>query len=554
VPPSNRLYYGDNLDILRRYIKDESVDLVYLDPPFQSNRAYNVLFKEHTGADAASQMHAFEDTWRWDRVAARTYDKTVKHGGQLAETLEAFRRILGHSDMLAYLAMMAPRLVELHRVLRSTGSLYLHCDTTASHYLKILLDAVFGPQNFRNEIIWKRTSSHNDARRRYGDVSDSLLFYTKSDRYTFNVQYVAYSEEYVTTFYRYTDADGRRYRLSDLRSPNPRPNLTYEYKGYQPHPNGWACTREKMEQYDRDGLLHFPKQKTGRIQFKRYLDTMPGTPVGNVWDDIRPVQSQAAERLGYPTQKPLGLLERIIHASSNPGDVVLDPFCGCGTAVDAAQRTGRRWVGVDITQVAIKVIGDRLRKTYPDGSGLHTVIGEPTTLQDAKALAASDPYQFQWWALGLVDARPIEQKKGADRGIDGRLYFHEQQGGPTKQIIFSVKSGKVDVTHVRDLRGVIDRENAQSGVLISLHEPTRPMRTEAASAGFYTTGWNESYPRLQLLTVAELLDGTGVAYPAWSENSTYKSPPRVQPQGDQASQQPLWPQDGGAGSLATLGP
>jgi hypothetical protein len=315
----------------------------------------------------------------------------------------------------------------------------------------------------------------------------------------------------------------------------------------------WRYSKEKMEELIRQGRVI--QTRPGAVpQYKRYLDEMPGVPIQNLWDDVPPLNNRSREVLGYPTQKPLALLERIITTSSNPGDVVLDPFCGCGTAIDAAQRLGRRWIGIDITHLAITLIRHRLQTAYGNAiSDTYTVKGEPTTLADAAALAESDPYSFQWWALGLVGARPTEQKKGADRGIDGRLFFHEQQGTPTKQIIFSVKAGKVDVSQVRDLRGVIEREKAQIGVLISLHEPTRAIRVEAANAGFYTTGWNESYPRLQLLTVADLLAGKGVEYPAWSVSSTYKSAPRVRSQDDEATQQPLWPEDGGAGSTATPG-
>jgi hypothetical protein len=286
-------------------------------------------------------------------------------------------------------------------------------------------------------------------------------------------------------------------------------NPYYEVMGVSRY---WRYSKEKMEELIRQGGII--QTRPGAVpQYKCYLDEMPGVPVQNLWDDVPPLNNRSREVLGYPTQKPLALLERIITASSNPGDVVLDPFCGCGTAIDAAQRLSRRWIGIDITHLAITLIRHRLQTAY--GSAIHgtyTVKGESTTLADATALAESDPYAFQWWALGLVGARPVEQKKGADRGIDGRLYFHEQQGAPTRQIIFSVKAGKVDVSHVRDLRGMIEREKAQIGVLISLREPTRAMRTEAASAGFYTTGWNQSYPRLQLLTVAELLRGAHVAY------------------------------------------
>lgn len=524
-PADNALYYGDNLDVLRRHIRDESVDLVYLDPPFNSNANYNVLFAEKDGTQAAGQMQAFEDTWRWDEAAARQFAETVEQGGRVADVLLAFERFLGTNDMLAYLAMMAPRLVELRRVLEPTGSLYLHCDPTASHYLKLLLDAVFGPQYFRNEVIWKRTGSHNDARTRFGDETDTLLYYSKGPRPTFNSQFRPYTESYIKSHYSQVDADGRAFTTRDLRSPGPRPNLTYAYKGYEPHPNGWSISIEKMKEYDRKGLLYFPPDKNGRIRLKRYLDEMPGTPMGTVWDDILPLNSQAQERLGYPTQKPVALLERIIEASSNPGDVVLDPFCGCGTTIEAAQKLGRKWIGIDVTHLAIGLIKTRLRDAFGD-MARYQVIGEPTTAEDAAALAESDKYQFQWWALGLVGARPVEQKKGADKGIDGRLYFHDGSK-ETRQIVLSVKGGHLKATDVRDLRGVREREKAEIAVLLSFEPATKPMRAEAASAGFYDSPWGK-HPRVQLLTVAELLEGKGIDYPRTAgTNLTYKQAPRA---------------------------
>lgn len=534
----NSLYYGDNLDVLRQHVKDESVDLVYLDPPFNSNQDYNVLFAEHDGTRAAAQIQAFEDTWRWDAGAAVAYEQAVEGGGRVSQAMQAFRSFLGDSDMLAYLAMMAPRLVELRRVMKPTASIYLHCDPTASHYLKLLMDAVFGPQNFHTEIIWKRTSSHGNVSAGYGDVTDTILYYSKSDRRTWNQLYTAYSQKHIETKFTLRDADGRVFTTSDLRNPGVRPNLMYEYKGYKPHPNGWAISREKMEEYDRQGRLWFPASKNGRIRLKRYLDEAPGQRIQNLWDDIQPINSQAQERLGYPTQKPIALLERILAASSNAGDVVLDPFCGCGTTIDAAQRQGRQWVGIDVTHLAIGLIKARLRDAYgPEIEKTYRVIGEPTTVDDARTLAADDPYQFQWWALGLVGARPVEQKKGADKGIDGRLFFHDEQGGPTKQVILSVKAGHVHAPFVRDLRGVVEREQAALGVLITFEEPTQPMRSEAASAGFYESRWGTKHPRLQLLTIAELLGGKGIDYPAPRHTSrTFKQAPKAQQdQGEQGS-------------------
>ena len=524
----NKLYYGDNLDVLKRYVKDETVDLVYLDPPFNSRQDYNVLFAEKDGSQSSSQIHAFEDTWEWNIEAQRAYEQIVEQGGRVADALRAFKTFLFNSDMMAYLSMMAPRLIELRRVLKETGSIYLHCDPTASHYLKILMDAVFGPQNFRSNIVWKRTSSHSNASRNYGAVNDGLLFYVKSNTaYTYNIQYVPYSEAYLKSFYRHVDENGRRYRISDLRNPSDRPNLKYEYKGYKPHPNGWAISKEKMEKMDREGRLYYPKSKDGRIQLKRYLDEMPGMQVSNIWDDIPVIHAQADERLGYPTQKPEALLERILKASSNEGDVVLDPFCGCGTTVQVAQRLNRRWIGIDITHLAIGLIKKRLSDAFgPEIKATYDVIGEPTDYEGAAELAAEDKYQFQWWALGQVGARPSEQKKGADRGIDGRLYFHDDDSGQSKQIVFSVKAGGVTVSQIRDLVGVLDREKAQIGVFVTFDEPTKPMLREAAEAGFYKSTDGSTYPKLQILTIQQILDGKQPVYPLHRRDATFKKAPR----------------------------
>ncbi len=534
----NTLYYGDNLDVLRRYVADESVDLVYLDPPFKSNQDYNVLFAEQDGSRSAAQIKAFEDTWRWDRAAAATYEEIVERGGRVSQAMQAFRTFLGESDMLAYLAMMAPRLVELRRVLKATGGLYLHCDSAASHYLKMLLDSIFEAGRFKNEIIWKRTTAHSDAKQgatHFGRIHDVLLFYGKGDDVRFNPQWKPYDQEYIDTHYRYVElGTGRRYRKGDLTANHPGGDTLYAWKGVRPYKGRyWAYSKEKMEQFDAEGRLIYTK--SGMPEYKRYLDEMPGRPLQDVWDDIPPINSQAQERLGYPTQKPEALLERIIMASSNEGETIVDPFCGCGTAIAVAQRLKRAWIGIDITHLAITLIRHRLFSAY-GGKAEYEVIGEPISLPDAEALAAEDKYQFQWWALGLVGARPAEQKKGADRGIDGRLYFHDEgQGGKTKQIILSVKGGDLKAQDVRDLRGVMEREKAEIGVLLALEEPTKPMRAEAASAGFYDSpGWKKKYPRLQLLTVAELLSGKRIDYPPSVQvNVTFKKAPKAKARASQ---------------------
>jgi site-specific DNA-methyltransferase (adenine-specific) len=525
---TNTLYYGDNLDVLRRHVQDESVDLIYLDPPFKSEQDYNVLFQEQDGTRSAAQIRAFKDTWQWDQAASAAYEEVVEEGGQVSLAMQGFRTVLGGSDMLAYLSMMAPRLKELRRVLKPTGSIYLHCDPTASHYLKMLMDAVFGPGSFRNEIVWKRTSSHNDARK-FADIHDYILYYARSDNPTWIRQFVPQDENYIRTHYSRVDSKGRQYRLDNIirsASMGPRPNLVYEYKGFTPK-WGWRVVREKLEQLDANGRIEWTK--TGTPYLVRYLDEMKGTSMPALWTDIPPINSQAKERLGYPTQKPEALLERVITASSNEGDTVLDPFCGCGTAIAVAQRLNRQWIGIDVTHLAVTLMKHRLKTAF--GEVEYRVIGEPTTVADAETLAAEDPYQFQWWALGLVNARPVEQKKGADKGIDGRIFFHdEHESAKTKQIVISVKAGKTGPAHVRDLRGVVDREKGAIGLLITMEAPTAPMRKEAASAGFYEClAWNTKHPQLQILTVGELLEGKTIDAPATGDIRTFKKAPRAKP-------------------------
>lgn len=513
----NALVYGDNLDVLRRYIPDESVDLVYLDPPFNSNATYNVLFKDKSGESSAAQIEAFGDTWHWDQVAAATMHEVLRAGGPAAEAVVAFERLLGTNDMLAYLAMMAARLVELRRVLKSTGSIYLHCDPTSSHYLKILMDATFGAEHFLTEIVWKRSSAHSDTkqgRRQHGRIHDVILVYSRGSSWTWNPVYTPYDQSYVDQFYRHIDPDsGRRYRLGDLTGPGgaAKGNPSYEVMGVTRY---WRFSKAKMEKLIAEGRVI--QTRPGAVPaYKRYLDEMPGVPLQDLWSDIPPIGPQAAERLGYPTQKPLALLERIISASSNPGNVVLDPFCGCGTTVAAAQKLGRRWIGIDVTHLAIGLMRKRLTDSFGDAAQFK-VYGEPTTEQDAAELAETEPYQFQWWALSLVGASPMDRKKGADKGIDGRLYFVDSADGRAKTVIISVKAGKLQAGYVRDLRGVIEREGATIGVLLSLNAPTGPMRAEAAAAGLYDSPWG-SHPRLQIITVGELLAGRRIDMPAQSQ-------------------------------------
>lgn len=555
----NVLFYGDNLRILRdeeyrrRWLTDESIDLVYLDPPFKSDQDYNILFRQHEGSlegDDEAQASAFIDTWTWSIPASRSLEETIQAGGQVAQTLIAFKAIVPESDMLAYLGMMAPRLVELRRVLKPTGAIVLHCDTTASHYLKLLMDAVFGPERFLNEITWKRTTAHNDPKR-FGRISDRLLYYSRSAKKKFHPQKGEYSEEQLAR-YKYTNDEGEVYKAENLTAPHYSKTRTVEWRGTHPGQNRqWRFSTEELDKLWEAGLILTKKDGTPRKDgLIEYLKDAEGAVVQDIWTDIV-MAPTTDERLGYQTQKPQALLERIIGATTDPGDVVFDPFCGCGTTVAAAEALGRRWIGIDITHLAIGAIKKRMADSFSLVADEHyIVIGEPTTLAGARELAATEPYQFQWWALDRVGARHTERKKGPDRGIDGRLFFHDEPtGGKTKQIIFSVKGGEnAQVSHVRDLVGVLDREKAQIGILITLNDPTSAMKKEAASAGFYKSpGDDKNYARVQLITVEDILAERGPKYPLQGvTNVTFKkAKPQLHPE-FRVKQKGLWkdPQSG----------
>ena len=508
---TNVLYYGDNLDVLRKYIPDESVDLIYLDPPFNSSRSYNVLFKESTGEGSGAQIEAFEDTWHWGGTTQSVYEEVITGPHQnVARLLKAMVDGLSHNDVTAYLTMMAIRLIELHRVLKDTGSIYLHCDPTAGHYLKVLLDAVFDAKNFRSEIVWKRTSAHSSAKR-YGPIHDVVLAYTKDEQYTWNPSYQPYDQHYLDQFYTHVDENGRRWRRSDLTGAGVRHGETgLAWRDIDVTAKGrhWAYPPSELERMDESGKLHWPAKRGGMPMLKRYADEQPGVPLQDVWTDIRPLHNLASERLGYPTQKPLSLLERIVAASSNPADVVLDPFCGCGTAVHAAHKLKRRWIGIDVTHLAIGLIRRRMTDAFP---GIEVeVVGEPVDLGGARNLAQMDKYQFEWWALDRLGAQPVAgRKKGSDKGIDGVIPFFEGPKTDFKRAIVSVKGGeKVGVAMIRDLVGVLERENEPIGIFVTLAPPTKEMVTEAASAGMYENElWQKKYPRVQILTIEEILDG-----------------------------------------------
>ena len=530
----NTLFYGDNLDILKRYVPDESVDLVYLDPPFNSNQNYNVLFKEQNGSQAASQISAFQDSWKWGREGESIFSDLVLKGGKVADCLQAFRTFLGTCDMLAYLVMMAPRLVELRRAMKQTASICLHCDPTASHYIKMIMDAVFGPENFINDISWKRSQTRSSISRSFRRAHDVILFYARGPKYRFNMQYKQLSEASLK-MYESEDKTGPYQAVPLLVSGKRNGETGKVWRGIDPNTKGkagmhWVTIPAKLEEYDSRGLILWPDKKEGSPRLKYYLSQSPGVPLSDFWEDIDLISSSSAEALGYQTQKPVALLERIISAGSNPGDLILDPFCGCGTTVAAAQKLDRRWVGIDITYLAIVLIKNRLVDAFGN-QATYKVIGEPMSLPDAQALAESDPYQFQWWALGLVGARPIEQKKGADKGIDGKIVFQGDKPGEFEQVMISVKAGHLMANHIRDLRGVVEREKAAIGVLISMEDPSKPMQTEAVTAGFYESkNWGKKYPKIQLLTISALLAGKKVDMPPIRQVSqTFKKAERHRP-------------------------
>jgi site-specific DNA-methyltransferase (adenine-specific) len=550
----NKLYFGDNLHVLRDHIADESVDLVYLDPPFNSNANYNILFKSPDGQDSDAQIEAFEDSWHWNDSAEAAFDEVMRSGNMAAfELLRAMRAFLGDNDMMAYLAMMAVRLLELHRVLKPTGSLYLHCDPTASHYLKLLLDGVFRADNFKNEFVWKRSSAHNDGKqgaKQAGRIHDIILFYTKSKSWTWNQVFQEYDPEYLDSEYKRASEDGRLYKETDLTAAKPGGDVSYEwrvrrplygkwkadlkneyedpregweYKGIFPYENRfWAYSKANMIEFETNGNLIY--RSTGMPRLAQYADEMPGVSLQDLWLDIPPLSAKAQERLGYPTQKPLALLERIIAASSNEGDVVLDPFCGCGTAVHAAQKLGRQWLGIDVTHLAVGLIEKRMKDAFPGLS--FDVVGRPQDLQSARDLAARDKHQFELWALSVVEAQPWKGgRKGADGGIDGIIYF-KPDGKRTERAIVEVKGGGTGVKDIGRLAQVMERERAPFGVFITAEPPTRNMERDAAAVGLWENEYTgRKHPRLQILTLTEIFQGKRPDIP-WVDASVMKAAKR----------------------------
>ena len=511
---TNRLYYGDNLDVLREHIGDASVDLIYLDPPFNSNAGYNVLFKSAAGTGAVASIEAFGDTWVWGTSAQEALlDIASGTNRPLTVMMEAMRSAVGENPLMAYLAMMAVRLVELHRVLKPTGSLYLHCDPTASHYLKLVLDAVFGAENYQAEVIWRRTNSRSTSGK-WPRLHDTIFHYSRTPAALFHQQ-AAPGDLAKIPHTLITGKDGLKYNTFELTGAGRTKTgeTGKPWRSFDPNAMGrhWGYSHRQLDEWVAGDLIHFPaKGGFPRRRAQEQFDPLnrPVT-VGDVWTDIDRLNQTAKERLGYPTQKPRALLERIISASSNPGDVVFDPFCGCGTAVDAAEKLNRRWIGIDITHLSIGMIEDRMRSGYP-GIAFET-IGVPKDLASAERLAAEDPHQFQQWVCWQVGGFPRE-KKGGDKGVDG--WFNYEWADPDRPGarlietgVISVKAGdNVNPNMVRDLGRVMERDRHRFGLFVMKGLPTKGMRDEAASQPLVETQWGR-FPALQIVTLAELFRG-----------------------------------------------
>lgn len=542
-------WYGDNLPVMREYLTgDSEVDLIYLDPPFNSEERYNVPLSEEDGTPSQAQQNAFEDYWRWGKESQTAFDQCIAPRRKylvsttFVETMQMLRHALGQSNMMAYLSMMAVRLIEMKRLLKENGSLYLHCDPTASHYIKLVLDALFGPKNFRTEIIWKRSGAHSDTkqgRAMHGHIHDTILFYTKSDIWTWNPIHVPHDEKNLKKYNQVESGTGRRYQLTSLLGPGGKAkgNPQYEVMGVTRY---WRYSREEMARLIAEGrVIQPPPRKNGKLKvprYKRYLDEMPGIPLQDVWTDIPAINSQAKERTGYPTQKPLALLERIILSSSKPGDIVLDPFCGCGTAVVAAQARGRRWIGIDITHVAVSVLKRRMEKDFDELN--FRVRGEPEDAASARQLAKDKPLEFQAWMVDRVGGIPVAAEKekkiakaGGDDNRDGYILFRDDpKAESSKRMLLSVKAGESYQSKpeiVDALGGAMKRHGAPLGALLMSHEPSGGTYKRAAGYGTWASETYASttrFPVIQIVVVDDIfMDGWHLQIPG--ENTSRKSQP-----------------------------
>jgi DNA modification methylase len=511
---TNALHFGDNLDVLRA-MPERSVDLIYLDPPFNSHAGYNVLYGTKRGGPSQAQAHTFDDTWTWGPTARRAIEQTAQRHLRAGTLLDAFAQVFPDSPMLAYLAMMAVRLIEMNRVLKDTGSIYLHCDPTASHYLKVVMDAIFGPPRFLNELIWKRTSAHSSAKR-YGPIHDTLLFYSKSDEYTWNRQYLDYDEDYLDTFFDQEDKDGHRWKRTDLTGAGTRNGETgLPWRGIDVTAKGrhWAYPPSALDKLDAEGKVHWPLKDGGMPRLKQYPKDLPGVPLQDLILDIKPDHNLSRQRTGFSTQKPLPLIERLIRASSNEGDTVLDPFCGCGTAIEAAQNLRRKWVGIDVTYLAIHVIEKRLVEAFGEGiKEQYRLYGRPMDANDAIALAGRDWLEFQKWAVMVLGGLP-KDRPGPDGGIDGIIRYHRVGLEQPNRAVVSVKGGRnVGVDAIHKLKSVVAREKAEMGVLVCLEPPTSAMVNEVTSEGDVGPV-SRRVSKLQIVTVKMLFQAQPIEFP-----------------------------------------
>jgi DNA modification methylase len=508
----NKLYYGDNLEVLRKYIKDESIDLCYIDPPFNSKRNYNQIYN-NLGKEDQAQAQAFVDTWTWDNHANEALEEIQsnyqgKFTSQTIDLIDGLTKVLGKGSLLAYLVSMTLRIVEIHRVLKSTGSFYLHCDPTASHYLKIVLDTIFCSQggDYIAEITWERTSAHSDSKT-FANTTDVIFLYSKRIL-MFNQQFKPYSEEYLKKYYKHQDGKGRFLDRDLTAGGLSGGGYNYDWKGIK---KLWRCPIETMQKYEEQNKLYYTRNGTPRL--KQYLEEMPGVPLTNLWNDIPPINSQASEKLGYPTQKPEALLERIIKASSNKGDIILDAYCGCGTTIAVAERLERNWIGIDITYQSISLMLKRLEDSF--GKNVLDKIelnGIPKDLESAKALATKPDdrtrKEFEKWAVLTYsnNRAVINDKKGADKGIDAIAYFQGDKDNREK-IIFQVKSGNVKSGDIRDLQGTMTLQGAALGIFITLKPPSKDMIQTAKSAGIYRGRYmSQSVDKIEIVTVQEILE------------------------------------------------
>ena len=508
----NKLYYGDNLEVLRKYIKDESIDLCYIDPPFNSKRNYNQIYN-NLGKEDQAQAQAFVDTWTWDNHANEALEEIQsnyqgKFTSQTIDLIDGLTKVLGKGSLLAYLVSMTLRIVEIHRVLKSTGSFYLHCDPTASHYLKIVLDTVFCSQggDYIAEITWERTSAHSDSKT-FANTTDVIFLYSKRIL-MFNQQFKPYSEEYLKKYYKHQDGKGRFLDRDLTAGGLSGGGYNYDWKGIK---KLWRCPIETMQKYEEQNKLYYTRNGTPRL--KQYLEEMPGVPLTNLWNDIPPINSQASERLGYPTQKLEALLERIIKASSNKGDIILDAYCGCGTTIAVAERLERNWIGIDITYQSISLMLKRLEDSF--GKNVLDKIelnGIPKDIESAKALATKPDdrtrKEFEKWAVLTYsnNRAVINDKKGADKGVDAIAYFQGDKDNREK-IIFQVKSGNVKSGDIRDLQGTMTLQGAALGIFITLKPPSKDMIQTAKSAGIYRGRYmSQSVDKIEIVTVQEILE------------------------------------------------